>query len=225
MKKKLLIILLLFFTTVSFAQNDTTWLAKISRNRYAFALVPSAARNIYGIAIGPVGSEAICNLTYTRYSHGLNLQIPGQGFLQVFYINKTGIGETEQTPENDSLAAYDTLPVRAVHNGLMFSPFGTFTPKVNGISLSLFMSLGQTVNGVSINTFWNLYNKIYGVAIGAVNTVGTVKGVQIGIVNETAKLHGLQFGLWNKNQKRSLPFINWNFKKEEKHQQQVRGSR
>lgn len=216
MKRKLLIILLLLLTAVSFAQNDTSRLAKISRNRYAFALVPSAARNIYGIAIGPVGSEAICNLSHTRYSHGLNLQIPGQGFLQVFYIHKNEFDELSLTPESDSLAAYDTLPMRAVHNGLMLSPFGTFTPKVNGISLSLFMSLGQTVNGVSINALWNLYDKINGLTIGAVNTVGTVKGVQIGIVNKTANLHGAQFGLWNKNQKRSLPFINWNFKKDEK---------
>lgn len=203
-------------TTVSFAQDDTTRLAKISRNRYAFALIPSGARNIYGIAIGPVGSEAICNLTYTKYSHGLNLQIPGQGFLQAFYINKIDFSEAEKTPENDSLAFYDTLPLRAVHNGLILSPFGTFTSEVNGISLSLFMSMGQTVNGISINALWNLYDKVNGVAIGAVNTIGTVKGVEIGVVNKTAHLHGLQFGLWNKNQKRSLPILNWNFKKDQK---------
>jgi hypothetical protein len=216
MKKKLIIILLLLITTISFAQNDTTRLANISRNRYAFALIPSAARNIYGIAIGPVGSEAICNLSHTRYSHGLNLQIPGQGLLQVFYIKIIpDYDEAEQTPD-DSLAYHDTLPLRAVHNGLMLSPFGTFTPKVNGVSLSLFMSLGQTVSGVSINALWNLYANANGVVIGAVNTITTVKGVQIGIVNKSTNLHGVQFGLWNKNQKRSLPFINWNFKRDEK---------
>ena len=204
-------------TTSAFAQDDTTRLAKISRNRYAIALIPSGARNIYGIAIGPMGSEGFCNLAYTKYSHGLNLQIPGQGFLLAFHISIiANFGETEQTPENDSLAFYDTMPLRAVHNGLILSPFGTFTSEVNGISLSLFMSLGQTVNGVSINALWNLYDKVNGVTIGAVNTIGTVKGVEIGLVNKTAHLHGLQFGLWNKNQMRSLPIVNWNFKKDEK---------
>lgn len=203
-------------TIVSSAQDDTTRLSKISRNRYAFALIPSGARNIYGIAIGPVGSEAICNLAYTKYSYGLNLQIPGQGFLQVFYINTSNFREIEQSSPNDTVSEQDTLPLRAVHNGLILSPFGTFTPKVNGVSFSLFMSLGQTVNGVSINALWNLYDKVNGVAIGAVNTIKTAKGVQIGIVNKTAHLHGVQFGLWNKNQKRSLPILNWNFKKDEK---------
>jgi hypothetical protein len=216
MKKKLMIFLLLIVTALSHAQSDTSRLAKISRNRYAIALIPSGARNIYGIAIGPVGSEAFCNLAYTKYSHGLNLQIPGQGFFQVFYIKSYFFGKAEQTPDNDSLAFYDTLPLRAVHNGLIISPFGTFTPKVNGISLSLFMSMGRTVNGISINPLWNLYEKINGFTIGVVNTVSTMKGVQIGIFNKTANLHGVQIGLWNKNQKRSLPILNWNFKRSEK---------
>jgi hypothetical protein len=38
------------------------------------------------------------------------------------------------------------------------------------------------------------------------------RGVQIALFNSSMNFKGIQIGLWNKNQKRSLPFINWNFK-------------
>jgi hypothetical protein len=38
------------------------------------------------------------------------------------------------------------------------------------------------------------------------------KGIQIGLINSAVDLKGLQIGLWNKNQKRSMPIINWNFR-------------
>jgi hypothetical protein len=71
--------------------------------------------------------------------------------------------------------------------------------------------MGQKVNGVSINLLWNLYKEINGVSIGFVNQTATTRGLQIGVVNRTNKLKGIQLGLWNKNEKRALPFINWNF--------------
>src|SRR5690554_8218915 len=88
MKRLTFILLLLSLTNFSFSQNDTIKFDKKAKDRFGIWLIPSASKNIYGIAIGPVGSEAICNRPYTKYSHGLNLQILGQGFFQTFYINK-----------------------------------------------------------------------------------------------------------------------------------------
>jgi len=212
MKRISIIILILFSATFSFSQNDSLEFDKKDRDRYVIWLIPSAAKNIYGIAIGPVGSEAICNRPYTKYTHGLNLQIPGQGFFQVFYINKMKFKDFYLAENDSSIINFDTIPLRTIHNGLIVSPLGTFTPQVNGISISLFMSMGQKINGISFNLLWNLYNYINGASIGFVNTAGFVKGIQVGLVNKTVKLRGFQFGLWNKNEKRSLPIINWNFK-------------
>jgi hypothetical protein len=195
-----------------FAQNDTAGLRKRERNRYVAWLLPSAAKNIYGIALGPIGSEAICNLNYTRYSHGINIQIPGQGFFQTFYIKKIKFKDLGGKDNEMGFYTNDTVPKRAVHNGIVVSLTGTFTDCINGISVSPWMSMGKDVNGVSFNLLWNVYYKINGVSVGFVNFSVETKGVQIGLVNKTKRLRGIQVGLWNKNEKRSLPLINWNFK-------------
>jgi hypothetical protein len=212
MKRILIIFLILISSTLSFSQSDSLEFDKKSNDRFGIWLIPSASKNIYGIAIGPVGSEAICNRPYTKYSHGLNLQIPGQGFFQTFYINKLKFRDFHVDENPDSLRLQDTLPLRAIHNGLMISPLGTFTNQVNGISFSLWMSMGQKINGLSINLLWNLYEQINGITVGFVNQTSVTNGVQIGLINKTKNLRGFQFGFWNKHEKRSLPIINWNFK-------------
>ena len=88
MKKLTFLLLILFSTFISFSQNDSLKTDRKKVNRYVVWLLPSLATNIYGIAIGPIGSEAFCQRPYTKYSHGLNIQIPGQGILQTFYVNK-----------------------------------------------------------------------------------------------------------------------------------------
>jgi len=183
------------------------------QNKYFIGFIPSKANNIFGIAIGPFGSEAICNKPYTKYSHGLNIQIPGQGILQIFYIFDSPFKQAYATNLIEKeIIQIDTSLKRVVHNGLIISPFGTFSDQVNGASISVGMSLGKIVNGISINLLWNLYYKINGLSIGVFNSSLDVKGVQIGIINKTVKLKGIQLGLWNKNKDRSLPLINWNFK-------------
>jgi hypothetical protein len=206
-----LIILVLFSAIFSFSQNGQSIPDSKMKNRYVIRLIPSAAKNIYGLAIGPVGSEAICNRPYTKYSHGLNLQIPGQGLFQVFYINKVD-DHFFAGSDTGRIVFQDTIPERAVHNGLLISVLGTFTDQVNGISISLWMSMGKKVNGLSFNLLWNLYSEINGVSFGLVNYAGAIKGIQIGLINKTKEIRGFQFGLWNINEKRSLPFINWNFR-------------
>lgn len=212
MKVVLFAWLILYVSFCSYSQNETVETNQKAKDRYVIWLIPSAASNIYGIAIGPVGSEAICNRPYTKYSHGLNLQIPGQGIFQTFYINK-GINKAFITGKDSaSFFNYDTLPKRAKHNGILISPFGTFTDEVNGISLSCWMSMGGNINGLSFNLLWNVYNRINGVSVGFVNHAADVRGLQIGLFNKTGELKGFQFGLWNMNEKRSLPVLNWDFK-------------
>ncbi|MBZ0242738.1 MAG: hypothetical protein K8F24_05955 [Bacteroidales bacterium] len=192
------------------AENDTV---SKKLNKYVLGFVPSKANNIYGIAIGPLGSEIICNKPYTKYSHGLNLQIPGQGFIQSFYIFNSPFKKAYKANlSENALTHADTALKRVIHNGLLVSLTGTFSDQVNGISISGWMSLGNTINGISINPLWNLYFRINGLSISLFNSTIETKGTQIGLINKTLKLKGIQIGIWNKNEKRSLPFINWNFK-------------
>lgn len=209
----LFILLILSSATFSFSQKDSLKFDKKANDRYGCWLIPSASKNIYGIAIGPVGSEAICNRPYTKYSHGLNIQILGQGFFQIFYINKKNFKDFNENDNSDSLSIQNMLPKRAIHNGLLISPLGTFTDQINGVSLSMWMSMGTKINGLSFNLLWNLYKQVNGITIGFFNNSAVTKGLQIGLINKTIELKGFQFGLWNQNEKRSLPLINWNLKK------------
>lgn len=212
MKIILIILLILFSAYYSYSQSDSLEFDKKAKDRFVIWLIPSASENIYGIAIGPVGSEAICQRPYTKYSHGLNIQFPGQGFFQTFYINKFKFTDIYGNENPVTISLHDTLPSRAIHNGLIISPLGTFTDKVNGVSISLWMSMGKEINGFSFNLLWNFYEQINGISIGVFNHVVKTKGIQIGLVNKAKELRGFQVGLWNKNEKRSLPVINWNFK-------------
>ena len=66
MKRISIILLILISATFSFSQNDSLEFDKKAKDRFGIWLIPSASKNIYGIAIGPVGSEAICTNTGTR---------------------------------------------------------------------------------------------------------------------------------------------------------------
>ncbi len=202
------ILLLLYIGIQASAQENTSIDYYRARDRYLIGFMPSAAENIYGIAIGPVGSEAICNRPYTKRSHGINIQLIGQGIFQAFYIRQT---EKVKLLSGDTVPGRDSIVVRSLHNGLLISSFGTFTSQLNGLSISPWMSMGQKVNGISLNLIWNFYHKVNGLSIGLFNDTGTSHGLQIGLFNNSKKLKGIQIGLWNKNDKRSLPLINWDF--------------
>lgn len=144
---------------------------------------------------------------------GVRVQIPGQGFIQSFYIFNSPFKKAYKANlSENALTHADTALKRVIHNGLLVSLTGTFSDQVNGISISGWMSLGNTINGISINPLWNLYFRINGLSISLFNSTIETKGTQIGLINKTLKLKGIQIGIWNKNEKRSLPFINWNFK-------------
>jgi len=212
LKKIILLAILLFAKMFAAAQNEALGADNRAKNRYVIWMIPSVASNIYGIAIGPVGSESICNRFYTKFSHGLNIQFIGQGIFQAFYIKYAKFEDFNLRADEDHGFFSDSLSKRAIHNGILLSLFGTFTDQVNGVSLSPGMSMGTKINGISFNLLWNRYERINGVSIGLVNHAVLSKGVQIGLVNKAKKNRGFQFGLWNKNEKRSLPLVNWSFK-------------
>jgi hypothetical protein len=209
LRRVYILLAFLVFTSTALAQEaDTT--EKVRRNRYGIWFLPSAAPKIYGIAIGPFGSELFCDLEYTRYSYGVNIQLLGQGFFGLFYalnpsraFHNHNLGDENKTNE-------EPLGVkRAVHNGILITGLGTFSDEINGISISPWASVNHKVNGISLNALINSVFQLNGISLGLYNSSHTTNGVQLGIINKTKKLKGIQIGLWNVNEKRRLPLINW----------------
>ena len=115
-------------------------------------------------------------------------------------------------------------------NGVSFSGYDNYAYKSNGLHLSLNASVAYHSRGALISAMnsgvvdgiglqmagFNDFIDFKGLQIGLWNNIdglaNSFYGVQLGLFNSTRKLRGLQLGLWNKNEKRSLPFINWQFK-------------
>lgn len=199
-------ILISFNHEITLAQNDT-----VKGNSYVFHFIPSGKKNIYGFAFGLVGSETICNIEGIKKSHGINLQIFGQGFFIPLNRKAFGYKSSLQSDSSWMVKSKNDSNYKAIHNGLLLSSFGTLTDKTNGIALSSWCSLGYEMNGITINLFASKYVSLNGLSISINNEANSVKGVQVGIINRTSKLKGIQIGIWNVNHKRKLPIINWSF--------------
>jgi hypothetical protein len=191
----------------AFHQNKANLAFKLKPdNAYVFHLIPSVKDNIYGISLGPIGSEAICNAIKLRRTHGINIQLIGQGFF--IPLNRKEFAFEQILLPLDSLF-FTTQNARVLHNGLLLSTCGTHTDFSNGIVLSVGCSFGRKVNGLAINLFANKYYVVNGIALGIQNQAHKVNGLQIGLFNRCVELNGLQIGLWNVNEKRKLPIVNW----------------
>lgn len=192
---------------VAFDLNKANLAFKIKpNNAYGFHLIPSVKDNIYGIAFGPIGSETICNAIKLRRTHGINIQLIGQGFF--IPMNRKEFDFEQILLPLDSLF-FTTQNTRSLHNGLLLSTTGTYTDFSNGIVLSAGCSFGRKVNGLAVNLFANKYYVANGVELGIQNQAHKVNGLQLGLFNRCVELNGLQIGLWNVNEKRKLPLINW----------------
>jgi len=172
-------------------------------------LLPSAKKNIYGLSIGLIGSETICNIKGTKKSHGINVQLIGQGIFVPFNRASFSYKNAFQDDSSFMVKQFDPTNFRAQHNGILISGFGTWTEASNGIVISGLSSIGYVMNGFAFNLLSSKYTKLNGVSVSISNEAFDVKGMQIGLINKTNKLSGVQFGLWNVSGKRKLPILNW----------------
>lgn len=198
------------FYSFFYAQSSTDISNK--DNAYVFWLLPSSKDNIYGIAFGIVGSETVCNSSNIKKSHGINIQIIGQGFFIPMNRYAFSYRTNLMTDNSFMVKNINNVLFKAKHNGILISCFGTMTDITNGISISFLSSMGYYMNGIGINLLSSKYTKINGLSFAFSNEAYSVRGAQIGFINKTNKLKGFQFGFWNVNSKRRLPIINWSFK-------------
>ena len=117
--------------------------------------------------------------------------------------------------------------------GLMIGGYMTEANRIDGVAISMGV-LADTLNGLLIGTNAVGARCLNGVGVGLMaeinksnvkgvvfslimNNIDTLSGISVGLINESANLNGIQIGLWNtaKNKKRlkSLPFINFSFKR------------
>jgi len=193
--------------------------------------------NIHGISVG-IASGVHENQGIT-ITNGVKIEIIGLGILSAM------IGESPVV-ENDRalLTLEQTTPSEKINgvslslsgclsdciiNGISLGGMSQINRNVNGMAVSWIMNISQRFNGLQVGFFNDTYSlkgcqcgmmnkgiKTDGLQTGIVNLGKETKGIQIGIFNQSKNLMGIQVGLWNVNQKRKLPLVNWNFRKEYK---------
>jgi hypothetical protein len=189
----------------------------VGPKRYLLAYQPGKAQTIYGIAIGIVGHDVICNAPYNQTTNGINLQI-GAGLFHWHDIL------FRYKPDPHWLLM-DINDQKSITNGLQCSIFGTQTDVVNGVAISGFVSVGDRLNGLALNLGSSHYTLVNGMTVSFRNTALKTNGVQIGIINSSNEMNGvqvglrnnvqatdqsvLQVGLWNTINGKSFPIVNF----------------
>ena len=208
MKKLSTLVLITLFSLNSFGQNQLDQENKkdsvTERNVIGFS--PSKAKKVNGLKIRWWSDE-----NHALKTNGVELGINPIGFfipfLEVIHMPYI-IKDNPEYPINYTKTKYDTI------NGLRIGVSFLDPAQINGLFLSVGGSYETKVSGLSITGTFNRHQEVKGVSIaGLANLDSEVTGVQISLLNKCAKLRGIQIGFWNTNEKRSLPFINWNLKK------------
>ncbi|MDR1171321.1 MAG: hypothetical protein LBL24_02585 [Bacteroidales bacterium] len=96
--------------------------------------------------------------------------------------------------------------------GLQAGPFNMESSVIYGLDINIGGSFESIVDGASVSAIMNKHYIINGLTVAVIaNHDIRCRGLQVAFINTCRDLRGFQFGLWNKNQKRSLPLINWCF--------------
>lgn len=128
-----------------------------------------------------------------------------------FFLNKKKSIEEDKLITTNGIFLSLTGDVESIVNGFSLNPIGGITEVSNGLNVNGFMGFVTINNGLCTSLLYLSTGTSNGVSISLLyNSTIELNGIQIGLFNTSFKTRGVQFGLWNKNEKRSLPFINWN---------------
>jgi len=208
--KRLLILLSLLITLQTYGQ--------INKKRPIIWVIPSLDTRINGVAVGfMINSLKETDSVLTTEINGLNIEIIGVGLLLLLapsdpIYHKSDSAYFDNSYVDTIINSYNSAKYKV--NGISISLAGTVGHdiNINGINLSGLNTLTGKTNGLSTSILINMNGVVNGVSVAVLlNKTIQTKGLQIGLFNQTKRLRGFQIGLWNKNEKRSLPFINWNF--------------
>lgn len=162
--------------------------------------------NIHGVSLGLASWSGEPRHTNTN---GVKIELIGLGILLPL------AGGSTIVKSDSAYLELNNEPFSERINGLNLSVTGTICQcETNGISLGVIGQTSHRVNGISASVFMNFSQQHNGIMTSIYNEAYEMNGLQIGLFNKTSKLRGIQIGLWNVNQKRKLPFINWNFSRD-----------
>ena len=185
-------------------------------NRYGIWYLPSNTTSIHGVCL------SLFPELYENYPgkkiNGLELGIsPISIFMPpmtlLFSIDPKTHQPIYYEVQNPDLSDYKLI--NGIHLGI-----GSLQPRwINGLYLSGTGSFENVVNGANISLVLNKHVRVNGLTIAVIGNHDTeCNGIQIALINTCQNLRGFQIGLWNKNEKRALPFFNWNFGKQQRFQ-------
>ncbi|MHA7059875.1 hypothetical protein ACWGOQ_0021790 [Aquimarina sp. M1] len=236
MKNKILIVVALI-SIMTFGQEHKLDSVSGKVRLFSFSPIHSNVSQVNGLVLG-VGHYKNKNIEHQKIN-GVNIDVvhPAPLLLMTFgleipfkllpvgltYKNNTGIHilESNNTPENVKLSMNGlNLSVGGFYEGTDFSGLNvsliSVVNKLSGVSVAPVVNGSEVFNGIQFSTLANITASGNGLQVGISNVAGKFNGIQVGVFNKTVDQRGFQFGLWNRNARRSLPFINWQFKKKRK---------
>ena len=187
--------------------------------RNIIGFTPSNSEEINGIAFGVWTKNmknSQLNLRDSLVIRGLNIEINPMSIFMIMMGNTQTTGRCA-----DDLDYYYKVLKKDWYvkiSGVHINPLTTINEiTIKGLNITGLITVADEIHGVTISGVNNFAYIMNGLSISGIRNRATLaKGVQIGLFNKATELRGFQFGLWNINGKRSLPFINWQFKPKRK---------
>lgn len=187
-----------------------------------FFLAPSSP-----LSNSDISFQKVLEADVNEKIYGFNIETGNFSSKDVYGISITGIIHYSRKNNGISAAGLSNFIERAngivmafggnsVYKGngvLIAGPFGNASTHFNGLAIGFGGNEIEKFSGVMIGgPFNNKASFLKGVQIGGENyIINRGRGLQIGIFNSAKNFKGIQLGLWNKNDKRALPFLNWQF--------------
>lgn len=195
--KTIFVVLVMFVSLLAKAQDKKTYFPAWTYHQDNV--------NIVGVS---VGVSLVLHEEHNISTQGLKLTLFGEGLL-MFWAPSSPVVKCDSQFNKTIAEQEETV------NGISISGTGSYTSSnINGLSIAGFAKYENVLNGVSISPYMNFAQEHNGVQFAAyLNEVYKMRGLQIGGRNKSKNTRGIQIGIWNTNERRSLPFINWNFKR------------
>lgn len=215
MKKSALIIVLILCGLKTYSQSDSTLTTDSNEvdKKYIAWISPSHATHVYGLMFNYWPRND--GYKYSKYPkiNGVELNVMPLGIFLPFILAVHSLGPETHKPPVEKIESIDFKSFKKI-NGIQIGLINMEPTIINGLDINAAGSFESKTNGVTISVVMNKHYFVNGLTIGTIGNHDTkCNGVQIGLINSCKQLKGFQIGLWNKNQKRSLPIINWCFKK------------
>lgn len=181
--------------------------------RYVAWYSPAKATHVYGVMLNVFPKNGLSPAGEVQYPriYGTELNLNPLGFFAapIFAIHCLDPRSWEHAEKSVDSINFDAF--KKIH-GLQIGVINMEPSIINGIDININGSMDSKTNGLIISAIVNKQYVSNGLTIGTLGNHNIeCRGVQIGLFNTARKMRGFQFGLWNRNEKRSLPLINWNF--------------